>query len=445
LAPRRKSAKPKPLKKQAAPPAAPIKKLKVALLGFGTVGRSVAKLLCNEVNDFFELTHIFNRNVARKKVDWVPARVRWTEDIDDVLAANVDVIVEVVGGITPAGDWIRRALRGGKSVVTANKLLIADCGPDLVLLARETGNRLEFGAAVAGGIPAIIGIQEGLAGDRLHKIAGVLNGTCNFILTKMEATGASFAAALKEAQELGFAEANPRDDVEGFDARAKLVILAQAGLHVRVRSEQIPCWPISTVQAVDFEYARELKCTIRQISVARKDTANGLSVHAFVRPALVPNSSLIAHVEGSKNLVMTTGQYSGQMVFSGYGAGGDPTAVAVVSDLYSIARSGVAAFSGISTNIEQPEVVTGEFTVPHYLRFVVNDRPGIIAGVATLLAKYDIGIDAVLQRPGYEPSALPFLITLETCSSAVLDQALEEINRLDFHVEPPLCMPILLD
>ncbi len=445
MAPQRKSSKPKSPKKQAAVTATSVKKLKVALVGFGTVGRSVAKLLCDEANGFFELTHIFNRNVAKKKVDWVPSRVRWTENIDEVFASDVDVIVEVVGGITPAGDWIRRALRGGKSVVTANKLLIADCGPDLVLLARDTGNRLEFGAAVAGGIPAIIGIQEGLAGDRLHKIAGVLNGTCNFILTKMEATGASFEAALKEAQELGFAEANPRDDVEGFDARAKLVILAQAGLHVRVRSEQIPCWPISTVQAVDFDYARELKCTIRQISVARKDTAKNLSVHAFVRPALVPNSSLIAHVEGSKNLVMTTGKYSGQMVFSGFGAGGDPTAVAVVSDLYSIARSGVAAFSGISVDIDTPDQVTGEFTGPHYLRFVVKDRPGIIAGVSALLAEYDISIDAVLQRPGYPQSALPFLITLEACSSVVLDRALEEINRLDFHVEPPLCMPILLD
>jgi homoserine dehydrogenase len=261
----------------------------------------------------------------------------------------------------------------------------------------------------------------------------------------MESTGASFEAALKEAQELGFAEANPRDDVEGFDARAKLVILAQAGLRVRVKAEQIPCWPISTVKAVDFDYAREMNCTIRQISLAKKEVNGRLNVHAFVRPALVPNSSLIAHVAGSKNLVMTTGQYSGQMVFSGFGAGGDPTAVAVLSDLHSIARSGTAVFQGMSVNIEAPDNVTGEFTVPHYLRFVVRDRPGIIAGVASLLASYDISIDAVLQRPGYTPNALPFLITLETCSSAVLDRALDQINGLDFHVEPPLCMPILLD
>jgi homoserine dehydrogenase len=261
----------------------------------------------------------------------------------------------------------------------------------------------------------------------------------------MEATGASFETALKEAQELGFAEANPRDDVEGFDARAKLVILTQAALRARVRSEQIPCWPISSVEAVDFAYARELNCTIRQISLAEKQTENGLTVHGFVRPALVPVSSLVAHVEGSKNLVMVTGRYSGQMVFSGFGAGGDPTAVAVVSDLYSIARSGAAPSGNNLPAVEVPKEVSGEFTAPYYLRFVIKDRPGILAAVATVLSRYGISIDAVLQKPGYPHSALPFIITLETCTSAMLGRALQEINRLDFHVEPVLCLPILLD
>jgi homoserine dehydrogenase len=422
------------------------KRLKVAIAGFGTVGRSVAKILGQEASETFELTHIFNRDVARKKVDWVPASVRWTESINEVLNSDIDIFVELAGGIKPAGDWIRKALRAGKSVVTANKQLIAESGPELVDLAREEGRRLEFGASVAGGIPAIMGIQDGLAGDRLLKIAGVLNGTCNFILTKMEATGASFESALREAQELGYAEADPTADVEGYDARAKLVILAQAGLRVRLQSEQIPCWPISAVEAVDFGYARELGCTIRQISLAKKETEDGLSVRAFVRPALVPAASLVAHVEGSKNLVMATGQYAGQMVFSGFGAGGDPTAVAVISDMWSIARGGsAAAAAGMVHEVETPKDVSGEFTAPYYLRFVVKDRPGIIAAVATVLSRYGIGIDAVLQRPGYPHSALPFIITLETARSAQLGCALQEINRLDFHVEPVLCMPILLD
>ena len=236
-----------------------------------------------------------------------------------------------------------QGLRAGKSVVTANKLLIADRGPELLRLARQTGRQLQFGASVAGGIPAIIAIQEGLAGDRLYRIAGILNGTCNYILTKMEATGAGFAAALKEAQELGFAEADPTSDVEGYDARAKLVILTQAGLRVNVRSEQIPCAPISPVEAVDFGYARELNCTIRQISIAQKDTSKGLHLLAAVRPTLVPLASLTAHVQRNQNLVIATGEFAGPIVLSGFGAGGDPTAVAVVSDLYVIARQSNAA------------------------------------------------------------------------------------------------------
>ncbi len=339
---------------------------------------------------------------------------------------------------------VSKALRAGKSVVTANKLLIADRGPVLLRLARQTGRHLQFGASVAGGIPAIIAIQEGLAGDRLYRIAGILNGTCNYILTKMEATGAGFGAALKEAQELGFAEADPTSDVEGYDARAKLVILAQAGLRVNVRSEQIPCAPISPIEAVDFGYARELNCTIRQISVAQKDSSKGLQLLAAVRPTLVPLASLIAHVQRNQNLVMATGEFAGQIILSGFGAGGDPTAVAVVSDLYAIARQSNAAPADTGELAEDPDSVSGDFVVPHYVRFVVKDRPGIVAEVATVFAKFGISIDALLQRPGYPHSALPFIMTLESCSSALLDGALDEIGALDFHVAPPLCLPILL-
>jgi homoserine dehydrogenase len=420
------------------------RQLKVALVGFGTVGRSVAKLLTRDENGPLLLTHICNRNIARKKVDSLPASIRWTDSIDTVLSSDVDVVVELIGGIDPAGDWIRRALRAGKSVVTANKVLIAESGPQLLELARQVGRRLEFGASVAGGIPAIVAIQEGLAGDRLRRIAGILNGTCNFILTKMEATGDSFEAALKEAQALGFAEANPRDDVEGYDARAKLVILTQVGLRVQVESHQIPCLPISLIEAIDFVYARELNCSIRQISLAIKDSSNGLRIFAAVRPALIPLASIVAHVQGSQNLVLATGEFAGQVALTGYGAGGDPTAVAVVSDLLSIARQSGASQPGYQPAMEVPLSVNGDFTVPHYVRFVVNDRPGIVAEVAAVFAKYGIGIDALLQKPGYPRTDLPFIMTLEACSTTVLDLALAEINRLDFHVQTPLCLPILL-
>jgi homoserine dehydrogenase len=418
-------------------------KLKIALAGFGTVGRSVAKLLLQNPHTPFVLTHIYNRNIERKKAHWIPTHVRWTENIEDVIASDVDIFVEVVGGLEPAGEWVSKALRAGKSVVTANKLLIAERGPELLRLARQTGRQLQFGASVGGGIPAIIAIQQGLAGDRLSRIAGILNGTCNYILTKMEASGAGFDSALKEAQELGFAEADPTSDVEGYDARAKLVILTEAGLRVNVRTDQIPCAPISPIEAVDFGYARELNCTIRQISVAQKDTTKGLRLLAAVRPTLVPLSSLIAHVQKNQNLVIASGEFAGPIVLSGFGAGGDPTAVAIVSDLYVIARQSNAAPADTGELAEDPQSVSGDFVVPHYVRFVVKDRPGIVAEVAAVFARFGISIDALLQKPGYPHSALPFIMTLESCSSSLLDGALEEVGQLDFHVERPLCLHIL--
>ena len=422
------------------------RKLKVALLGFGTVGSAVARLLLQDARSPFVLTQVFNRDVKRKKVDWLPD-VHWTQNVSEVLSSDVDIVVELVGGVAPAGDWVRKALRASKSVVTANKLLIAESGPELVQLAQEMGQRIEFGASVAGGIPAIIAIQEGLMADRLQKIEGILNGTCNYILTSMEAKGATFADALAQAQKLGFAEADPRGDIDGYDARAKLVILTQTGLRLQVSSEQILCLPISTIEAIDFLYARELNCTIRQISLAKKEerASGGVKLFAFVRPALVPLTSLIAHVQANRNIVMATGEFAGQIALSGYGAGGDPTAVAVVSDLYAIARRAGARPSASEATSEVPVSVTGELTVPHYLRFVVRDRPGIVAEIAAVLSKYCVGIDALLQKPGYPVDALPFIMTLEPCSSAVLGNALEEIARMDFHVEPPLCLPILME
>ena len=241
---------------------------KVALIGFGTVGSSVARILCERSNTHLRLTHVLNRNVARKKVDWLPSSVQWTENIDDVLSSDVEIVVEVMGGLQPTEDWIRRALASGKSVVTANKQLIARCGPELIALARRMKQQIEFGASVAGGVPVISGLHEGLAGDELFKICGILNGTCNYILSQIESNGIPFATALREAQKLGFAEADPTEDIDGLDARAKLAILARVGLHCNVSAENILARSISAIDSVDFEYANQLGCTIRQISWA---------------------------------------------------------------------------------------------------------------------------------------------------------------------------------
>ena len=416
----------------------------VALLGFGTVGSSVAKILCERSNTHLSLSHVLNRNVARKKVDWLPSSVQWTENIDDVLSSNADIVVEVMGGLQPAEDWIRRALQSGKSVVTANKQLIARCGPELTSLARQRKQQIEFGASVAGGVPVISGLHQGLAGDELFKICGILNGTCNYILSQIELNNVPFATALREAQKLGFAEADPTEDIEGLDARAKLAILARVGLHCNVRVEDILARSIAAIDAVDFEYANQLGCTIRQISWAElKPESKPDLLLAAVQPALVELSSPLARVEGSKNLVVATGTYGGETVFGGHGAGGHPTAVAVVSDILAIARSKQAAITDLGQPSEKTPTVTADFTTRHYLRFLVKDRPGIIASLATILSDCGINIDAVVQKPGCPKSHLPFLITLEECPAALVDQALRQINALDFLVQPCLHLPIL--
>ncbi|MGA7289559.1 MAG: homoserine dehydrogenase [Terriglobales bacterium] len=409
----------------------------VALLGFGTVGSSVARILCERSNTHLRLTHVVNRNVARKKVDWLPSTVQWTENIDDVLSSDVEIVVEVMGGLQPAEDWIRRALGAGKSVVTANKQLIARCGPELISLARQMKQQIQFGASVAGGVPVISGLQEGLAGDELFKICGILNGTCNYILSQIEANGIPFATALRDAQKLGFAEADPTEDIDGFDARAKLAILARVGLHCNVKVDSIVARSISPIDSVDFEYAKLLGCTIRQISWTELKEGQLL---AAVQPALVGLSSPLARVEGSQNLVVATGKYGGETVFGGHGAGGHPTAVAVVSDILAIASS---KQGGTTLPAEITPTVTADFTAKHYLRFLVRDRPGIIASLATILSKCHINIDAVLQKPGCPKSHLPFLITLEECRTSLVEQALQQINALDFLVQPCLHLPIL--
>ena len=410
--------------------------IKVAVLGFGTVGGSVARILVDLKPAGLKLTHIYNRKVARKREDWVAGGVTWTERIEDVLTSDVDVVVELVGGLDPAGEWVRRALEAGKSVVTANKKLIAHHGVELEKLARAQGVALLYGAAVAGGIPVIPGLQQGLAGDRITRIEGILNGTCNFILSKME-VGAEFADVLKEAQKLGYAEADPTEDVDGFDARAKLVILSRLALRADLDPEEIPCRSIREVAAIDFEYASELGCTIRQVSRAESRPESG-GLLARVGPMLVSKTSPLGETRGTENTVVVGGQYGGDVVLSGHGAGGHPTAVAVVSDLMSIAHG--------SRGVELPSRkagVSGEFLLRHSIRFVVRDEPGIIAEIALALAEQKINIHAIFQKPGYGNEELPFVVTVEPCAGSALQRAIERIGRMKCLLAKPLDLPIL--
>jgi homoserine dehydrogenase len=413
--------------------------LRVGLLGFGTVGSSFAEVLAASGAPA-RITHIFNRDVARKRqhprAQFIAADAIWTERVEDVLNADVDVIVELMGGLDPVEGWLRAAIAGGKHVVTANKQLIAYRGAELLPMARARGVQLLYGAAVAGGVPVIPGIGQGLSGDQIVRISGIVNGTCNFILSSME-SGAEYADVLAQAQAAGYAEADPSADVDGFDARAKICVLARLALGAELNPDEVPAQTIRTISAIDFAYARELGCTIRQVS--RAALSNGV-VTASVGPMLVPKTSPIAWSHGTQNMVVTSGRFGGDVVFSGHGAGGHPTAVAVMSDVLAVTQSSHAV--SLPT---KSYAVSGDGVSPHYLRFIVKDHPGIVASIAGALARAGVNIDSLLQHRGHPVSRLPFVITTEPSPASQLQQAMREIAAMDFLVEPPLCLQILVN
>jgi homoserine dehydrogenase len=324
----------------------------------------------------------------------------------------------------------------GTAVVTANKVLLAEHGPELLHLAAAAGTQIRFEAAVGGGVPLIHGVREGLAGDRLTRVAGILNGTSNYVLHRMETAGSTMSEVLADARRLGYAEADPSADIDGNDAAAKLVVLGGIAFARHFVLAQIPRRSIRPLTGADFRYAARLGCTIRQVAMIEvKDEG----FHTFVGPALVALGSSFGRNEGANNVVKTFGQYGGGSSFSGAGAGGSATAVAIVSDLLSL-TTGAA---GRRTEEWAPAVLVRPPERAYYLRFVVRDRPGILAAIATALAAQRINLDAVLQEPDYPKDALPFVITVDPCDEHALQAALEDIGRADFHADPPLGLPIL--
>jgi homoserine dehydrogenase len=412
---------------------------KIAILGFGTVGGSVAKAVRTLGVPGLEITHIYNRDIARKRTSpaaqYIGPETIWTENIDEILNSDATIVAELVGGTDPAGTWISRALQAGKSVVTANKQLIAYRGPELAALAAANGVQLLHGAAVAGGVPVIPGILQGLSGDTITRISGILNGTCNYILSRMEA-GDAYADVLKDAQKLGYAEADPTADVGGFDARAKLCILARIAMHAELDPEQVATQTIAEIDAVDFAYAKELGCTIRQVSRAQ---LQGDGMYARVAPMLVPLQSPMAWSHGTQNMVVSTGRMGGDVVFSGHGAGGDATAVAVMSDLLAVAQGARCVSLPVTA-----KAVTGDSIAPHYLRFIVDDKPGIVSAISGALSKVGANIDSLLQRRGYPKHRLPFVVTTEPTLNSTIAQAVDSIATLDCMLVRPLALEMLV-
>jgi homoserine dehydrogenase len=330
---------------------------RVALLGFGTVGSAVARRLAaadTALPTPVRLTHIFDRRAAEKRSRLASSAAVWTDRVEAVLHGEADVIVEAIGGLDPAADWIRAALAAGKSVVTANKQVIARDGAALLAFASRQGRQLRFEAAVGGAMPIVRAIGDGLAGDRLTRIVAILNGTTNAVLSRMEETGCTLEDALRDARARGYAEADPSQDLDGHDARAKLAILCALGFGLRVDPARVPSRSASRITAADIAAARRRASAIRQIAYAGYDRASA-ALTAWVAPIEVPRDSIFGRTTGAQNAALVTGEHSGETGIFGVGAGGDATAVAIISDIAAIARDKAA--------IVPPPVLTSDYVL----------------------------------------------------------------------------------
>ena len=423
--------------------------LKIGIAGLGTVGAGVVKLLA-EHNRLLalrggrplRLVAVSARSKARKR-DIDLSAVRWERDpLALATAADIDVVVELIGG---SGGIARRlvqtALRNGKHVVTANKALLAHHGAELAALAEKKGCILGFEAAVAGGIPIIKALREGLVGNKVSRLYGILNGTCNYILTTMRETGRDFAEVLAEAQAAGYAEADPSFDVDGVDAAHKLAVLTGAAFGSKVNFEGIHVEGIRRVTAMDIEFAEELGYRIKLLGLAR-ETRYGIEQR--VHPCMVPLKAPIAHIEGVFNAVVVEGDFVGTTMFQGRGAGQGPTASAVVADLVDVARGRtMPAFVVPAARLKDIKVspMARHFGA-YYMRLMVQDRPGVIAAVSGILAKERISVEGMLQLGRSQSGEVPVVITTHETEEAAMQRAVARIGKLKAVAEEPCIIRI---
>lgn len=410
--------------------------LKVALLGCGVVGSEVARIMTTHADDLtarigapVELAGVAVRRPDRVREGIDPALVT-TDATALVKRGDIDVVVEVIGGIEPARTLITTAFEHGASVVSANKALLAQDGAALHAAADEHGKDLYYEAAVAGAIPLIRPLRESLAGDKINRVMGIVNGTTNFILDKMDSTGAGYQEALDEATALGYAEADPTADVEGFDAAAKAAILAGIAFHTRVRLDDVYREGMTEVTAADFASAKEMGCTIKLLAICER-AADGASVTARVHPAMIPLSHPLASVRGAYNAVFVESDAAGQLMFYGPGAGGSPTASAVLGDLVAVCRNriGGATGPGESAYAALPVSPMGDVVTRYHISLDVADKPGVLAQVATVFAEHGVSIDTVRQS-GKDGEASLVVVT-HRASDAALTGTVEALRKLD--------------
>ena len=413
--------------------------LKVALLGCGVVGSEVARLLTEQADDLalrigarLELAGIAVRRVGHRRDAAIDTSLLTADAQALVSRPDVDIVVEVIGGIEPARTLMLSALKTGKPVVTANKALLAENGAEIYGAAREYGADLYYEASVAGAIPLLRPLRESLAGDTVHRVLGIVNGTTNYILDRMDSSGAGFAESLEEAQALGYAEADPTADVEGFDAAAKAAILASLAFHTPVTAADVHREGITEVTAADIGSARALGRVVKLLAICERCAGNngrgGISVR--VHPAMIPRSHPLAAVSEAYNAVFVEAQSAGRLMFYGAGAGGTPTASAVLGDLVAVARNRLAGTRGpdASTYAGLPVMPMGETLTRYHVSLDVDDRPGVLAPVAEAYARHHVSIEAVRQASRGQEAQL--VIVTHTARDADLAATIRDLEAL---------------
>jgi homoserine dehydrogenase len=411
-----------------------MKTLKVALLGCGSVGSEVARLLleqsdelANRVGARVELGGIAVRRINHPRAGELDPALFTADAMGLATGPDIDIVVEVIGGIEPARSVMVAAMKAGKSVVTANKALLAEYGSEVHGASQEYGVDLYYEAAVAGGIPLLRPLRESLAGDRVRRVLGIVNGTTNFIMDRMDSAAADFAETLEEAQALGYAEADPTADVEGFDAAAKAAILAGLAFHTEVTAADVYREGITEVTSADIASARELGRVVKLLAICER-TDRGVSVR--VHPAMIPRSHPLASVGGAYNAVFVHAESAGSLMFYGAGAGGTPTASAVLGDIVAVARNRLAGSLGpaLTTYAGLPVLPMGDTLTRYHVSLDVADRPGVLATVAEAFARHGVSIRAVRQE-GRGDEAQLVLVTHEA-RDADLSATVRELESL---------------
>ncbi|MGG3671557.1 homoserine dehydrogenase [Bacillus nitratireducens] len=420
-----------------------MKEIQVGLLGLGTVGSGVVRIitdhqerLIHQVGCPVKVTKVLVQNIEKEREVEVSSTLL-TQDVNEILDnPNIDVVIEVMGGIDDAKAYILQALQSGKHVVTANKDLMALHGAELLAVAKDNKTDLFYEASVAGGIPILRSIVEGLSSDLITKVMGIVNGTTNFILTKMSDEGRAYNDVLKEAQQLGFAEADPTSDVEGLDAARKMTILATLGFSTNVELGDVKVKGITSITAEDIEYSKSLGYTIKLIGLAKRD---GEKLEVTVEPTLLPNAHPLAAVQNEYNAVYVYGEAVGETMFYGPGAGSLPTATAVVSDLVAVMqniRLGVNGNSAVSPQYKKVLKEPDEIVVKKFLRLHVKDEIGVFAKITSLFSERGVSFEKIIQMPLEEKGKAEIVIVTHRASLADYDyilhtlQSYEEIDCL---------------